>query len=77
MLRVGSVLSSPYNSIVLETKAHIGSNLGLANVSHTIVIAPTIILMVKYFNFSKKCHLNFFQKIITNNFVINIGLKYF
>ncbi len=33
MLRAKSVPSSPHNSIVLETKAHLGSNLGLGNAS--------------------------------------------
>jgi len=33
MLRVGSVPSSPHNSVVLETKAHLGLNLGLGSTS--------------------------------------------
>ncbi len=31
VLRAGSVPSNPHNSVVLETKAHLGSNLGLGS----------------------------------------------
>jgi len=34
VLRAGSVPSSPHNSTVLKTKAHLGFNLGLGSVSH-------------------------------------------
>jgi len=33
MLRVGNMPSNPHNSTVLETKAHIGPNLGLGSAS--------------------------------------------
>jgi len=33
VLRAGSVPSSPHNSAILETKAHLGLNLGLGSVS--------------------------------------------
>jgi len=33
MLRAGNVPSSPHNSVVLETKAHLGHNLGLGSAS--------------------------------------------
>jgi len=36
VLRVGSVPSSPHNFVVLKTKAHLGSNLGLGSASTTI-----------------------------------------
>jgi hypothetical protein len=34
VLKAGSVPSSPHNSVVLEIKAHLGSNLGLGSASH-------------------------------------------
>jgi hypothetical protein len=37
VLRAGSVPSSPHNSIVLETKAHLGPNLGLGSASITFI----------------------------------------
>jgi hypothetical protein len=37
MLRVGNVPSSPHNSVVLETKAHLGLNLGLGSASSKLL----------------------------------------
>jgi hypothetical protein len=39
MLRAGSMPSNPHNSVVLETKAHLGSNLGLGSASCTFIFS--------------------------------------
>jgi len=37
VLRAGSMPLSPHNSVVLETKAHLGPNLGLGSASWGVV----------------------------------------
>jgi len=49
MLRARSMPSSPHNSVVLETKAHLEPNLGLGSMSSIVnmVILPTQVVAMK------------------------------